>query len=248
MTNSAGGLLLLFLLAAPEEPLVTDRPDATESAVSVEAGRFQLEAGIGYDEEGDTEVFTAGQILLRIGLGAGVELRLAPGSFVDESGPGDDPGSGIDDASLGVKVELGRNRKVETALLLATSLPTGNDELGEEELQPEILFSAGWEAGGGVGIGLNLGYRNALEDGERFDEALASLAVGLGLSERVGWYGELFGTTREGPGDGAAVFFDTGFTWLLSPDLQLDALAGYRVDGGGPDPSWFVGMGVSRRW
>ena len=81
-------LLMLALtplpLAAQEAEMVGDRPDFTESALSVPAGRIQLEAGLTFsDFESEGEQIAFGEALLRIGLAESFELRGGLGSWVD---------------------------------------------------------------------------------------------------------------------------------------------------------------------
>jgi len=66
--------------ATLDEPLITDRPDFTESTDAVPRGHLQLEAGytFTYDREklDRTRDHTSPEILLRIGLVDRLELRL----------------------------------------------------------------------------------------------------------------------------------------------------------------------------
>lgn len=71
------GTILAAHAVAPvvmaQEPLVTDRPDFTESSSTVGKGFFQLEGGATYFESaGGTDVTTLGEVLI----GAGLSWRL----------------------------------------------------------------------------------------------------------------------------------------------------------------------------
>ena len=74
-------LLLAMAPAATAQDLVTDRPDFTESAVTITPGRVQVEAGASVAEADGTEALAVGELLVRIGLTERWELRLAPGSY-----------------------------------------------------------------------------------------------------------------------------------------------------------------------
>ncbi|HVR97870.1 MAG TPA: transporter, partial [Thermoanaerobaculia bacterium] len=83
-------LLLLVLTAAPAaaldlsglpEPLVTDRPDFTESTSTVAPGHFQVEGGATLARVEDEDSETWGEVLVRYGLGPRLEARLAAGSY-----------------------------------------------------------------------------------------------------------------------------------------------------------------------
>ncbi|MGB6361714.1 MAG: transporter, partial [Thermoanaerobaculia bacterium] len=84
------------------------------------------------------------------------------------------------------------------------------------------------------------------EEGEQFSELAGSVAIGYGLSKRLGGYLEYFGfnsPSRSGPD---SHFLDGGFTWLLSNNAQLDARAGVGLNSAAAD--FFVGVGAAWRW
>jgi len=87
-------LLLLALLAPPaaaeeeREPLVTDRPDVAESAVTVGVGTVQLETGLFYERpRGGGAGLLATPTLLRVGTGPDTEVRFeTDGLLFEDSG------------------------------------------------------------------------------------------------------------------------------------------------------------------
>ncbi|MFN2421130.1 MAG: transporter, partial [Gemmatimonadota bacterium] len=83
-------------------PLVTDRPDFTESAAVVGTGRVQLEGGATWTDLGDSDELALGEILVRIGLHDRLEFRVAPNSYTRVDGPDSDV-EGLEDPSLGAK-------------------------------------------------------------------------------------------------------------------------------------------------
>lgn len=231
---------------ASDDPLVTDRPDFTESAVSVAPGRVQVEAGVTLTSSGDADELTVGEVLARIGLVDGIELRVGAGSFVDLDAPGVDQ-SGWADPSLGVKIELPFRAPGDgdTALLVTAGLPAPGD-LGGDGIVPSAVLAAGWDLTDRLSLGANLGYAHERADDERFGQLFASTALGVAASDRLGLFAELFRFSREEPGGDDRTYADVGATWLLRPDLQLDLRAGRGLDG--PDRARFVGAGVAIRW
>src|SRR5688500_373298 len=90
---AARGLAPLALLPAaacvtapggPRTPLVTDRPDFTESAVTVPGG-VQVEAGATYAGEAGADGTTVGEVLVRAALTPRAELRVGVPSYVTAS-------------------------------------------------------------------------------------------------------------------------------------------------------------------
>lgn len=247
-------LAVLAVTASPlaaQEQIVTDRPDFTESAVSVDPGRVQLETGLTHTEAGDVEATSFGEVLVRIGWTEALELRLGVNSYVDVDGAGGGD-SGFEDSTVGIKLELKRPAQdaakavPEIALLLDTTLPTGNAGSSQSGLQPGLIFALGWTLSETLSLGVNFGGSYASAEGERFFEGSGSVALGIALSETWGAYVEYYGFVPESSGGDSTHFANTGLTYLLSDDLQLDL----RVGGGlsGDDSDLFVGFGVGYRW
>ena len=251
-----GPLLVLVLAAltagtgfADDDPLVTDRPDFTESPVTITRGRTQIEAGYTYSETGDLEERTIGELLVRIGWTEVVELRVGFNSRVLIDGPGVDV-AGNEDLSLGCKIRLSDplptgSRLPQVAVLLATTLPTGSDELGVSDPQPSATLALSWDPSERTSIGSNVGYARLGEAGARFGEISASLSLGHDLGERLGGYVEVYALARQ-EGRGDEQFVNAGLTWALSENSQLDFRAGTGLDSDSAD--FFVGAGAAWRF
>lgn len=235
--------------AADDDPLVSDRPDFTESAVTVTRGRTQIELGYTHTEIGDLEVRSIGELLLRIGWTEIVELRLGVGSWVRVDGPGADL-SGNEDLSLGCKIRLSDplpagSRLPQVAILLATTLPSGSKEFRNDDAQPSLTVALAWELGERTSLGSNVGYARVGESGDRFGEISASLSLGRTITDRLGGYVEAYAMNRQ-EGRGEDQVLNAGITWALSEDSQLDFRAGTGLDSDGAD--FFVGAGAAWRF
>ena len=244
-----------------EPPLITDRPDFTESPVAVAPGLFQLEGGYTFSKDAVEDAHTLGELLLRIGILQRLEARIGLNSFVVSTEAGEPAGGlstsrprsvrGLDDVTLAAKVELVRPPPSSPgvprlAVIAGTSLPTGRSDIGADGLQPGVLLAAAWELTGRLGLGTNFGYAYLEDEAGRFDELSGSVAFGFSLTERLGAFAEYFGTFPVGSGRESDNFADTGLTYLLGPSLQLDMRVGLGLDG--PRPSYFLGAGASWRW
>jgi hypothetical protein len=233
---------------AQEEALVTDRPDFTESASVPGGGRIQVEGG--WTVEGVEEAeHSLGEILVRIGIGGRFEARIEPGSWasVDDGEGGE--ASGFDDGGIGVKVvvlDADPPAIPATAVLVSSSVPTGHDEIGESGWQPEMRLALGWDLSELWSLGANAGWGRPEDGGERFDQALGSIALGRSLGARLGAFLELYGMApADLEGDDAA-WVDGGFTLGFGPDTQLDIRAGAGITDAASD--WLFGLGFARRW
>lgn len=229
---SAGALLA-------QEPLVTDRPDFTESASAVEPGRVQVEAGVTREEVDGGSVTTIGEILARIGVVPGIEARVGAPSWIESSAA-----SGIGNAFLGAKAEVPAGGGWDGAILFGATVPVGDEDVASDAWEPEVVVAASHELGPRAELGLNAGWGRPLEDEERVDEFVASGAVGFDLGDGWGAFAEAFGFATVD--DAGPAHLNAGVTRRMGPDLQLDARIGaglFQAAG-----EWFVGIGFSRRW
>ena len=231
---------------AQAPPLVTDRPDRTESAAVVPRGLFQVETGYLFTRNGGAASHAAPGALLRIGLGGRTEIRLGHAGLVGGAG-----GRGAGDGELGAKVNLvsrASGGRPEFALLGGLSLPTGGHGFSIDGVDASFLAAFAHELGPGLSLGYNAGaaWRSSADRTGRAAFILCSLVLGAGLTDRLGTFVEVFGDRQA---DGAAAFSasaDAGLTLLLTDVLQLDVSAGRRLRG--PADDRFVGAGLSFRW
>jgi hypothetical protein len=246
---------ILGIEAAPiDEPLVTDRPDFTESTLAVPLGRVQVEAGLTFTRDGagegdHAETFEAPEVLLRIGLVRGFELRLGAPNYAWE-----DDGSatldGLTDMGVGFKLELGEQdgARPSLAVLGELSIPTGDSEFTSDEVDPTLIIAWAYDLGdSGWSVAGNLG-ASSLSDGsgDRFEEFTSSLALGIPLADGFGAYAEYYGFYRHDAGAGPEHYFNTGVTYLINNNTQLDFRVGAGLNGRADD--FFTGAGVSFRF
>lgn len=268
--GSAGLLGRAAHLTAQDAPdLVTDRPDQTESAESVPAGLFQLEIGWTYALEegegggGEIRSHAVPEALLRIGLGSGLEARVGFAGWISEDeeladGP-DRTDSGVGDVEVGLKwrVVRGNGASPQIALLGGVTLPLGQEGFGSERADPTVRLSLSHDLSERVALGYNAGLswetavfeapgsptREALDTQADF---LYTLALGVGLTERLGAFFESYGFLGLSDGRPDRHSLDGGLTLLLSPTLQLDLRSGFGLNEAAED--WLIGAGLSVRF
>lgn len=233
--------LPFFLIAASAAsaqdapPLVTDRPDFTESAVVVPLQTIQIEAGLTVSDEGETSL-SGPEALLRIGVARSVEVRLGLPSYVAV-----DDDSGVADPSIGLKVAFGEAAGWALAAIAEVSLPLGDERFGAASVNPLFLLIVGRDVGA-FSVGAQAEIARDLDAGRT--DAGATLVVGRGLGARAGTFLEgAVGSTPEGP---AAVVVHHGYTVLLTPTVQADARVGAGITETAPD--LFGGFGLSVRF
>lgn len=248
------GLLSAAPLAAQDfsglpEPLNTDRPDFTEGTATVPAGHYQLEGGYTFTRQGTDESQSLGELLLRIGVNDRVEARLGIGSYDwDDPGIAGEPRiNGYEDPVLGMKIRLtGDDAKTQLAILLSTTVPVGSDGFTSDDWQPEAKLALGWDLTDRISLAPMLVYTYASDGGERFNQFAASLSAGFSLNDQWGAYLEAYGFSKESVDGSATTYLDTGLSYLISKDVQLDVRVGAGLDS--PHPNWYAGLGAAIRF
>lgn len=234
------------LLSQGKMPLVTDRPDMTESAVSLAPGLMQVETGFHFENdkvgEFETNYRNLNTSLIRYGLIDGLEFRFGFG-YASFSFPGTTE-QGFEPLSFGFKYELSRQSGILPEMaVLNTFVP---DFSGSSEFRPgawggEFLGAAAW-AFESLDLGANIGV--AFEDNTRGALFPYSTAVGFSLVNSLGGFVELFGVLAES--ESPAHSGNLGLTFLVNPDFQLDAYYGFGLNERAVD--WSAGVGLSWRF
>lgn len=236
---------------AQSEPIVTDRPDYTESTETVPAGRMQLEGGYTFSRKNADKEHSMGEWLLRIASGPRLEMRVGMNSFCRDETPSSTT-TGFEDMTLGFKYRLAEKSerfnllKPSISVIGMTSIPTGSPAMREKHLQPEAKLCMGWEPTDKLEATANVNYLYASEGGDQFSQYAASLSVGYALSARTGAYVEYFGFFPDSRGSGNSAYVNTGLSYLFTRDFQVDIRFGQGMNGANPDHFW--GFGIARRW
>ncbi len=245
-------------------PLVTDRPDFTECAVTVPRGHLQLEAGYTYSYDREHHVtnrtHTAPELLLRVGLIDDVELRIgwAGYSWVNQRTPGEtqagrpvmleDWSQGGADQYIGVKWKLfdEEGLRPDFAIIPGMFVPTGGNGFSSGDVDPEIKLAWGYTLTDRLGLAGNLNFATPTEDGHRFFQTGASVSLAYALTDTVGAFAEYFGIYPNASGTDCAHTMNGGLTWQLTPNFQLDWRAGVGLNEEADD--FFTGDGFSIRY
>ena len=246
-TLLAGPVLLIALgTASAQTPdLVTDRPDQTESAAAVPRGLVQVETGYLFSRDDGVDTFEAPGTLVRIGLGARTELRIGHAGVI-----GSARSHGAGDSEVGAKVNLiaaSDGWTPELAIIGGLSLPTGDEPFSSDGVDPSLRVAFAHELSPRLSLGYNLGATWESSPGQADREAslLYSLVLGIGVTERLGTFLEVFGGRRTAGHAATDVSVDGGLTFLLTETLQLDLSVGRRLHGQAADT--FFGTGLSFR-
>ena len=223
----------------PTLEMITDRPDATESANTVPAKHLQIETGAFYEsfEESNIkeEVYGYNTTLVRYGILDNLELRMGwnfeEGHTTINSLKMEDITSGFSPLLLGVKVEIAEEKgwRPDIGILGHLYLPfLASSDYRPETTGVDFRFAFGHSLSEKSGISYNLG----AQWGDDSSEAayVYTFAYGYSLTDKLGVYAEVYGDMPED--SMANHFWDIGLTYLLMNNLQLDATLGRSITDG----------------
>ena len=242
--NRIAGMLLLCMISVSvfsqeSEPapgtLITDRPDATESPSTVPVGYIQVETGAFFEryQEGDfkNENYTFNTALVRLGILENLELRLG-WDFVEQKTSGQNNVlSGFSPLLFGTKVGIAEENGCfpEIGLIGHLFLPvSAGRDYKPETTGIDFRFAFAHTLSERSSLSYNIG----AQWGDDSPEAayIYTLAYGLGLTEKLGAYVELYGDLPEN--QSANHYWDAGLTYLISDSVQLDATIGTSLTEG----------------
>jgi hypothetical protein len=227
------------------DDLSAERPDFTNSPVTVARGTLQLEGGTTLSRD----AYSVGELLARYGVASVAELRFGAGYAGTRARP--DRVSGFQDLSLGVKVALragsAGSRLPAIAVIAETTAPTGSRELRARRWQPDVNLCMAWDLSPSVSLGTSQ-ILGLVDDGQdAAGEWTGSVSLDRSFGSAVGGFLEYYGIHPLEGESGALHVADTGIAWGLGHDAQLDARVGTQFSEG-DRPAWFVGVGGARRW
>ena len=236
------------------EPLVTDRPDFTEASSTVGLGVAQLEIGYTYifDDDGaaSTKAHSYPEPLLRYGILADwLEMRVG-WNYTDEE-VGGVSSSGSQDLYLGFKVGLTPQDGLlpEMALIPQMTVPTGANAFSADEVLPGLNWIYGWGINDCISTAGSTQFNRSLDEttGDAFTQWAQSWTVAYTLTDRFGAYTEYFGFYPTSADTAVPEhYFNGGFTYLISNDIQWDIRAGTGLNDEAAD--YFAGTGLSIRF
>lgn len=212
------------------QQLVTDRPDQTESSVTVPLRSFQIESGLlighTYDNNISERQLLIPTTLLRYGLTKSIEIRIVDQleHFKDLNNNGN---FGISDLEIGAKVQVLKKENINTEMAFLSHLiiPTGTNGFSNDKFGIVNKIAVSHSLNELLGLGYNLGY-NYFGYGK--GDLIYSVALGIGITEKTGFYVETFGeiTGFKDPVSN----FDSGLTYLIKQNLQLDLSFGLGLN------------------
>ncbi len=250
-----------YTLLSPTPPNLmrkfeTDRPSKTDTPHTIDAGHLQLESevvGYVYDDTNGTrtDAWSFMSTQFRLGLLSNTELSLTvqPFKWERSKSDGDETrheGFGI--TTIGIRQNLWGNDGGKTALALFPfiSLPTSQDDLGNDKVQGGLIIPFQWQISDKTNLGI-MAEENYLEDaggsGYHFEQVLSSV-LQQELTDKFTVYVELYGAMNWEEKSDPIATFDTGLMYKLTDNIQLDAGVNIGLTDSAEDVNPFIGLSM----
>jgi hypothetical protein len=237
------GLIVLFFFyhTSFSQSIVTDRPDQTESSVTVPAGSLQIESGmiLGYTEDfNQVSRQLAPASLFRIGVFKSLEFR----AFTQYENISSDDGEleGMSDTEVGVKIQILDTENIDTKIAFISHVvtPTGSLGLSADRYGTVNKLAVSHNILDIFGLGYNLGHSYF---GESKGDFLYSVVFGFSVNDRASFYIEPYGEVTNM--EDFITNINGGVTYLITDNLQADIAFGTGID----NRMNYVGFGISWR-
>lgn len=227
--------------------LSPDRPDATESPLTVDAGHYAFEVSLSdWRRDNGDDAYTLMSTNFKVGLTNTTDLQFVFDTYSWEDPATGSGAEGIGDIQLRLKYNLWGNDGGDSALALfpVVKIPTGT-ALSNDEWEGGLIVPFSTSLCDRVGLGLMAEF-DAVYDGDTRShvfEFLHSAVLGIDLTERLGTFVEYIGITGDTP---YQAYGAGGFTFSVSDDLVLDC--GAQVGMNNPAEELGVFAGFTRRF
>lgn len=244
-------LILSVLFSATEtelrgqglSPILTDRPDQTETPFTVPKNRFQMETGFLLEQtNSETKSFLHPSILFKFGLSNNFELGLITEFATIRTNS--DNVSGLSPVTLRFKENIAQEHGLipATSFIGYLSVPYfASKNFQATYFAPAFRFTLQHTLSPRLSLGYNLG---AQWDGETAEPTfIYTLTTGYSITNKIGTFVELYGFAPQKSKADHRV--DGGFNYLVCENMLFDISAGLGISNNVPE--YFLGTGFSFR-
>ncbi|NNE90864.1 MAG: transporter [Verrucomicrobiales bacterium] len=221
--------------------LSPDRPDATESPITVDAGAFVVEASyFDWRRNDGVDSYTVMATNFKIGLTNDIDFQTVFDLYSWEENGGPD---GFGDVQLRLKWNVWGNDAADTAFAIFPfiKIPTGSD-LSNGEFEGGLILPFGMELTDRIGLGIMPEIDAVYDDetGDHHIEFLHTAVIGVALTDRLGGFVEYIGITGENTKYRS--FAAGGLTFQVNNDLIFDCGAQVGLNENSDDLGVFAGF------
>jgi len=227
---------------------IVDRPNNADSACTVPAGKVEFE--LGYQNQTLREPgvrqqnFPSGE--LRLGLAHDNEIYINLPNYIQQSAF---PTAGFTQTSGGLKHQLWYNQDLLFTVEGSVNLPDGSAAFGNKHAGGAFNGIISYNVNSRLNLTLMAGGSSTSEarqnGGQRFYSLNPDFVATLVLNDKTNLYGEVFGQSKTGYGEGSGFNVDAGILYLIQPRVVLDASISQRLSGYPNGFERYVGAGIS---
>ncbi len=238
-------------------PMSADRPDATESPITVDAGHTQVELSFLSFTHNDadgvrTDSWAFFDTNVKVGLLNNVDIQFVFSAYneeeTDTAGQPEATVNGFGDLQIRLKINLwgndpGEDQATAFGIMPFIKIPTGT-ELSNDQVEGGFIWMLGWDVAEHWGLGfqaeVDFVYDEA-DDG--YDtEFLHTAVLGFDVVGPVGAYIEYVGIASADPETDYQAIFSGGLTYELNEDVVFDVGTQVGLTESADDVTVFVGM------
>lgn len=227
---------------------IIDRPTVGDSPCVVPFKNAVLELGYQYQQlthsAGHEQNFPEAEF--RLGLPANNEFVVVLPNYIHQSMA---PHSGFSATTLGIKHEIGYTQHWIATVESLFTLPSGSTAFGSNGLGAVFNGIVGYTFNPKFNLTFMLGAstktQSSHDGGQRFTSINPDLLFTYSPTEKVDLYGEIYGQSKTGPGEGSGFNFDSGVIYLPLPNFAIDAELGQRISGNLSGFNHYIGAGMA---
>lgn len=228
----------------PMRELSADRPDSTESPITVDEGHWQVETSVvDYVKDFGFEAWTWGETNLKYGITDNADLQFVFAPYAEEKSGGQKV-DGASDLTIRLKYNVWGNDGGKTALAIFpyVKVPTDTD-LSNEKWEGGLILPFSIDLTEDWGLGLQSEFEYAWDDNDSdYDlEWLHTAVLGTSLTDRVGVYVEYLGIAGDHP---YQAHLSGGVTYAVNELIQLDVGSVVGLNDAAEDLNVFSGFTV----
>ena len=224
-----------------------DRPTVGDSACVVPYKKAILEMGYQYQSlshsAGNEQNFPEAE--LRIGLPLNNELVMILPSNIHQSMA---PHSGFTATVVGIKHELGYNKSWLWTIEALLTQSNGSAAFGSKGNGAAFNGIVSYNINSSFNLTFMFGgttQTQAIQSGgQRYNSINPDLILTYTATNKLQFFGEVYGQSKTGPGEGSGFNFDGGLLYLLIPNFSVDLEVGQRISGNLFGFDHYIGTGV----
>ncbi len=234
---------------------ILDRPTVSDSSCVVKPGKVVIEAGMQdffFNNQGvKSEQVAYPYAEIRAGLPGNNEIKFFPPNYNILTYPGFNipPSSGYDDSGIGFKHEFGYTQNLTYSADVLVAFPSGTNGFQNygTDFTVNGQFTYSLTDALSVQFAPGISSLTALSGNgnpRRFFSFNPDFVAAYQFTSMFQLYGELFRNSIQGVGLSGNYWFDGGFQYLITNNIEIDAEYGVFLDPPSGSSGHYIGFGT----